>query len=144
MNQLLYKNKDIKKYNLNQENLQDINPWDFENNFIKDIYNTFLVFSYKCTWNGGNGYKIADNFIDCFYRSYDCSQYLKRITPKNKAILIDEYHHDAPAGHDTIIIGLTEKEAERLQNASFNNVQKFANYYMQKMDNIAIKETLKK
>ncbi len=144
MRQLLYKNKDIKKYNLDQEDIQTIDPWDFENNFIKDIYDTFLVFSYRCTWNGSNGYKITDDFIECFYRSYDCSQYIKRITPKNKAILINEYHHDAPTGHDTLIIGLTEKEANQLQNASFENVQKFADYYMQKMDQLAIKETLKK
>ena len=48
MNQLLYKNKDIKKYNLNQENIQTIDPWDFENNFIKywfsiDFIERFLL-----------------------------------------------------------------------------------------------------
>ena len=45
---------------------------------------------------------------------------------KGKILKIREYSHDVPTGHDTIIIGLTDTEYEKLVYSNFESVIKFA------------------
>lgn len=97
-------------------------------NLIKE-YNHYLVCAYSCTWNGADGYKIADDIKDALIRDYDCSQYFVGGSRGGKSIVIREHSHDVPMGHSTIIIGLTDKEYEKLShwNVDFKTVFEFAN-----------------
>lgn len=85
-------------------------------------YNHFLVVAFNSTWNGASGYKLCDNYIDCFYRSYDCCMYVVGSSKSGKYLELRESHHDVPCGHTTIIIGLTDKEYEKIENESVENV----------------------
>ena len=101
---------------------------DLVYNLIKK-YNHYLVCVYSCTWNGADGYKIADDIKDALIRNYDCSQYFVGGSKGGKSIAIREHSHDVPMGHSTIIIGLTDKEYEKLSywDVSFESVFEFAN-----------------
>ena len=100
---------------------------DFISELIKTA-NHYLVCAYHCTWNGRTGYKFVDTLSDAFYREYDCSQYYKGGSRGGKSICISEYSHDVPMGHTTMIIGLTDKEYEKLSywDVDFDTVIKFA------------------
>ena len=108
----------------------DFDEWIFDD-FVRHIikpFDYYLVCSYKCTWDGASGYKIAESINDALYRNYDCSQYYCGGSQGGKSIVIKEYHHDVPMGHRTVIIGLTEKEHEKLSHwdINFETVFKFA------------------
>lgn len=100
---------------------------DFINELIKP-FEHYLVCAYNSNWLKQTGYKIADSIEDAFYRSYDCSQYYRGGSSGGKSIVITEYHHDCPMGHSTMIIGLTNKEYEKLSHwdCDFETVIKFA------------------
>lgn len=108
----------------------DFDEWmfkDFINSLIKSA-DHYLVCAYNSNWLKQTGYKIADSIEDAFYRSYDCHQYYRGGSSGGKSIVITEYHHDVPMGHSTIIIGLTEKEYEKLSHwdCDFETIIKFA------------------
>ena len=108
----------------------DFDEWMF-NDFITQLMKSFdgyLVCAYGSDWRGRTGYKIVDDIKDAFYRSYDVSQYYRGGSSGGKSICITEYHHDCPMGHSTMIIGLTEKEYEKLSHwdCDFETVIKFA------------------
>lgn len=102
---------------------------DYINSIIKS-YNHYLVCAYHSNWLGQTGYKIADEIEDCFSRSYDCSQYVSGSSKGGKSLLITEYSHDVPMGHSTVIIGLTDKEFEKIDYedrwGDFENIINFA------------------
>lgn len=88
---------------------------EFVNNLMNyKQYNHFLVVAFNSRWDGASGYKIYDNYKECFTRDYECSQYVVNGSLKGKVLIIEEYSHDVPMGHLTAIIGLTNAEYEKL------------------------------
>lgn len=85
-------------------------------------YNRFLVVAFNCTWSGASGYSIKDNYIDCFVRNYDSTMYVVGSSKNGKYLEARESHHDVPCGHKTIIVGLTDKEYEKLENKDVDYV----------------------
>ena len=98
---------------------------DFMEQFLKE-YDHYLVVAYSSNWRGQTGYRFTDNIIDTVYRNYDVTQNIIGGTNSKKSLLIMEYHHDVPMGHETIIVGLTEKEYEKLDYYSFEDIIEFA------------------
>ena len=98
---------------------------DFMEQFLKE-YDHYLVVAYSSNWRGQTGYRFTDNMIDTVYRNYDVTQNIIGGTNSRKSLLIMEYHHDVPMGHETIIVGLTEKEYEKLDYSSFEDIIEFA------------------
>lgn len=92
-------------------------------------YNHYLVVLCNSTWNGASGLKIFDKYEDCFKRDYDCSMYYVKSSTKGKVLELKEHHHDIPTGHKSMIIGLTDREFERLDNMSWEEQFKFAQKY---------------
>lgn len=103
---------------------------DFINGLIKP-FEHYLVCAYNSNWLKQTGYKIVDSLEDAFNRSYDVSQYYSGGSSGGKSIVITEYHHDVPMGHSTMIIGLTDKEFDKLDNSDFETVIKFADEKME-------------
>ena len=108
---------------------------DFDKYVFKDFieyiikpFKHYLVCAYNSNWLKQTGYKIADSIEDAFYRDYNVSQYYRGGSSGGKSICITEYHHDVPMGHSTMIIGLTNKEYEKLSywDCDFETVIKFA------------------
>ena len=98
---------------------------DFMEQFLKE-YDHYLVVAYNSNWRGQTGFRFTDNIIDTVYRKYDVTQNIIGGTNSRKSLLIMEYHHDVPMGHETIIIGLTDKEYEKLDYSSFEDIIEFA------------------
>lgn len=98
---------------------------DFMEQFLKE-YDHYLVVAYNSNWRGQTGFRFTDNIIDTVYRKYDVTQNIIGGTNSRKSLLIMEYHHDVPMGHETIIVGLTEKEYEKLDYSSFEDIIDFA------------------
>lgn len=131
--------RNFKGYNVNdlrEIDIQEVgNEYDYEFNedefldfmeqFLKE-YDHYLVVAYSSNWRGQTGYRFTDNIIDTVYRKYDVTQNIIGGTNSRKSLLIKEYHHDVPMGHETIIIGLTEKEYEKLDYSSFEDIIEFA------------------
>jgi hypothetical protein len=89
---------------------------DFVTGLMNTTYNHYLVYLKNSTWNGLTGVKIVDSYKECFIRDYDTSMYYEKSSVNGKVLILREYSHDVPTGHDTIIIGLTEKEFEKMDN----------------------------
>lgn len=106
---------------------------EFIDNLVKPS-NHYLLFGFNCTWRGSNGYNIVDNLEAAFRRSYECHQYPMEVTKGNKALHMIESHHDVPGGHSVVIIALTDKEYEKLDNSDFEDVEKFAFEYLKKLN----------
>ena len=99
--------------------------------FIKDSEN-YLVFAKHCRWNGANGYKFATTRSQLVSRPDDTT-----ITPlygssHGKTLICREASHDVPTGTITIMIALTDAEYRRLQNASFLEVEDWAEQHYEK------------
>ena len=126
---------DIDTYDINYD---AVDWWDYESeldcdpdyieNFIKksDVY---LVWAGGCRWDGASGYKFADDFYDAVSRSYDNTQYIKDQSKGGKVLYVSEHSHDVPMGGSTKYIALTEREYERLKDADFATVKKFADKF---------------
>ena len=115
----------------------DFDEYEYED-FISELIKKaehYLVCAYACTWNRRTGYKIVDELKDAFYRDYDCHQCYNGGSQGGKSICITEYSHDAPMGYRTMIIGLTNKEYEKLSywDVDFNTVIKFADEHSKKI-----------
>ena len=94
----------------------DFCEWEYED-FISNLIksnNHYLVCAYGCDWRGRTGYKFVDELADAFARDYDCHQYYSGGSQGGKSIRITEYSHDVPMGHSTMIIGLTDREYDKL------------------------------
>lgn len=107
----------------------DFCEWEYKD-FISGLIkpnNHYLVCAYGSDWRGRTGYKFVDELTDAFYREYDCHQYYSGGSSGGKSIEIIEYSHDVPMGHSTMIIGLTDKEYDRLTLCeNFETIIKFA------------------
>ena len=84
----------------------------------------YLVFASGCRWNGASGYTFCENITDTVKRRYEISLVLEE--QGESSIKCIESSHDVPTGSTTIIVGLTEEEYERLEDADFSEVEKFA------------------
>ena len=111
----------------------DGNSVDFDENIVCENIaeylkkaNKYLVFACGCRWNGASGYKFAHDYFGTVSRSYDVSIYPKAYSKGKKTLVCREYSHDVPMGATTIIVALTDKEYERLNNSSFSAVEQFA------------------
>lgn len=102
---------------------------DFVNSIMKE-QNHYLVCAYSCTWDGRTGYKIVDDIEDAFARSYDVNQYITGASKGGKTLRICESSHDVPMGHSVVIIGLTDNEYKKIENAdwigNFKSIMNFA------------------
>ena len=86
----------------------------------------YLVFARGCRWNGASGYSIVRDPERLFYRDYDACITPLRVLHGGKVLACRESSHDVPMGSDTYVIALTERQARRLENASFAQVERFA------------------
>lgn len=127
---ILLSEEEIEKYDL--YDAVDNDSWEFNNNLLEDIlitsigkYPHYLVFASGCRWNGASGYKFCDKITDTIYRDYDITLELEEKL-EGRAIKCRESSHDVPMGNPTYIIGLSNKEYDRLEEASFEEVEKFA------------------
>lgn len=98
---------------------------DIMSEYIKDA-DKYLVFARGCRWNGASGYKFASTTNDILSRSYDFSLVPTARSKGKKVLVCRESSHDVPMGSTTIIVALTEKEYEELEESDFEEVQKFA------------------
>lgn len=119
----------------------DYNFSDFDNDeyseFLSEIVkkaNNYLLYLPNSTWNGASGCGIVNSLEDAFIRNYDCHQYIKAVSRGNKAVLLRECHHDVPMGHHVVIIALTDAEYNKLENADFNTLEKFALKYLKALE----------
>lgn len=107
----------------------DIGYEEFLHELVKDA-NHYLVYLPHSNWRGSSCCGIVNSLRQAFYRGYDCTQYIRGVSKGNKAVLLKECHHDVPTGHHALIIALTEKEYNSLENTNFNKMQDFALKYM--------------
>ena len=98
-------------------------------------YNHYLVVLFNSRWTGASGYKIFNNYMDCFFRDYENSMYVKGSSRGGKYLKLREYHHDKPMGHDSIIIGLTDREYEKLYSMSIDKIIDFGAESLFKVEN---------
>lgn len=106
---------------------------DFIHELVKKAEH-YLVFLPNSTWTGANGCGIVNSLEDAFYRDYDCKQYVKAVSKGNKAVLLKEYHHDVPMGHHVVIVALTDREYNKLENADFKTLEDFALNYLKSLE----------
>lgn len=120
-------------------NLEDYIIWesaDFDDLECQDLleswvgkHHHYLVFASGCRWNGASGYTICDNVLDTIRRNYDVTIcYRKHI--EGRALICDESSHDVPTGSTTVIVGLTDDEYEKLEDAEFSEVEAFAEQFI--------------
>ena len=76
-----------------------------------------------------------DDYMECFYRDYDNTMYVKGSSRSGKYLKLREYHHDKPMGHDSIIIGLTDREYEKLDNMNIDEIIDFGAESLFKVEN---------
>lgn len=95
-------------------------------------YEHFLVVGYGCNWLGSTGYYFTDDYYKCFYRD-DVNQYYLGSSNGGKSLMLREYSHDVPTGYRVIIIGLTDKEYQKLNNSMFDDVIAFSNKHLEKI-----------
>ena len=101
-----------------------------------DKYNHYLVVLFNSTWNNASGYKFFDKYDECFYRDYDNSMYVIGSSRSGKYLELREYHHDKPMGHNSIIIGLTDTEFEKLDRKGIQEIIDFGTECLGKIDRI--------
>lgn len=98
-------------------------------------YNHYLVVLFNARWTNASGYKFFDNYTECFYRDYDNTMYVKGSSRSGKYLKLKEYHHDKPMGHDSIIIGLTDTEYEKLQDKNIDDIINYGYECLGKVEN---------
>ena len=99
-------------------------------------YNHYLVVLFNSTWNNASGYKFFDKYDECFYRDYDNSMYVIGSSRSGKYLELKEYHHDKPMGHNSIIIGFTDTEFEKLDKKGIQEIIDFGTECLGKIDRI--------
>ena len=118
-------------YGYDEEDNIDYDFWDdylFDETMTEYLKraNRYLVFAIGVRWNGASGYKFADDYSGAIFRSYDNSMYPVKCSKGKKTLVCKEYSHDVPMGSTTIIVALTDKEYDKLNNSDFGTVESFA------------------
>ena len=106
---------------------------DFVNNFLVKERNNYLVFAMGYGWRHLNGYKFTETVRDALYRNYDCTFSISGVSKGEKTVMLSEYSHDNPTGCSLLITSLTDREYDRLYNADFETVEKFAKKQLDKV-----------
>lgn len=121
----------LKKYNIDYDCIIDYQFDKEELNYIITDqigkYPYYLVFASNVRWNGSSGYKICDEPHKTCERDYDVTLLLNRV--EKNAMFCIESSHDVPTGAETIIIGLSIEDYERLNDAEFKEVEEFVSKY---------------
>ena len=104
-------------------------------NFLSNLmnykkYDYFLVVLFNATWNGASGYKIFKDYFNAFFRDYDNTMYYVGGTKGGKAITLREYSHDKPLGYNSAIVGLTEREYNKLSNCNIEKIIDFGRKFL--------------
>lgn len=120
-------------YRLEYDFTDELEIKDTLNYLMKSDYNHYLVVLFNATWNNASGYAIKDDYMDCFYRDYDCSMSISGSSRNGKYLTLCESHHDKPFGHTTLIMGLTDREFEKLENMDVNEVIDFGREKLNKV-----------
>jgi len=111
----------------------DDDSWDFNTKKLSYVLHDYLgkhpwylVVAKHCTWNGMSGYKFFrdTHIVNTVTRDYDITLLLEQ--RGKDAILCTESSHDVPQGSSTYIIGISEEEYERLSEADYSEIEKFA------------------
>lgn len=84
----------------------------------------YLVFAQHCTWNGSSGYAFVEDIKKTVYRNDEANIVLNE--EGKGCIKCTESSHDVPGGQPTYIIGLTEKEYNKVKKMSFEEVEQYA------------------
>ena len=90
----------------------------------------YLVFAQGCRWNGASGYTIVPRILDTLHRPYDATFHYKNHI-EGRALICMESSHDVPTGSTTVIVGLTDKEFEKFEDAEFSEVEAFAEQFIE-------------
>lgn len=85
----------------------------------------YLVFAANCRWDGSSGYLFANNMDEVVRRDYDCVIQPSWVSRGGKLLCCRESSHDVPQGGNTYVIALTDREYQRLLDASFETVETF-------------------
>lgn len=99
---------------------------DLVNNFLVKESNNYLVFAMGYGWRHLNGYRFNETVMDALYRDYDCTFSISGVSKGEKTVMLNEYSHDNPMGCSILITSLTDREYDRLYNADFETIEKFA------------------
>jgi len=120
---------DVNYLGISLDNI-DWNSGDFDEENLEDILNNligefphYLVFASGCTWNGRSGYKFCNNIKDTVLRNYEVSITVSSIGAD--FIICNESSHDVPMGSTTYILGLSEKEYDKLSEYSFKEIEEY-------------------
>lgn len=84
----------------------------------------YLVIACNCKWNGASGYMITDEITKTCERSYDISLDLQE--EGRNAIKCRESSHDVPTGSTTYIVGISNKDFNKLEGVDLNDLIKYA------------------
>lgn len=124
---------DIEYYDIDYDAVDWCFPEEDDDYFIEENLfpknRKYLVWASGCRWDGASGYKFSDDFYDAISRSYDNTQYIKGQSKGRKVLYVSEHSHDVPMGGSTKYIALTDREYERLKNAEWKTVEKFASQF---------------
>lgn len=120
---------DIDRFNINSEAvdwhtgefMEDELEWLLES--YLNSHPHYLVFASGCRWNGSSGYMFCEDIKNTVYRNYDITLTIEE--QGESCIKCRESSHDVPMGSTTIIVGLTEDEYERLEDAEFDEIEDF-------------------
>lgn len=99
-------------------------------------YNHYLVVLFNATWTNSSGYKFFDKYDECFYRDYDNTMKVIGSSRSGKYLELREYHHDKPMGHNSIIIGLTDTEYEKLRYKNIDEIIDYGRLCLSKIEEI--------
>lgn len=122
----------ISKYNI-PESAIIYDTFNFDEELIYDYlkavigeYNNYLTYQEKCTIHNIPGYKIHSE-LERTPIAVDASAIYVAKEYDNKAIKLIVSSHDYPTGVEVCIIGLSDKEFDKLNDASFDKIQEFIN-----------------
>lgn len=122
----------ITKYNI-PESAIIYDTFNFDEQLIYDYlsvvigkYNNYLTYQEKCTVHNIPGFKVHSE-LEQTPIAVDASEIYVVKEYDNKAIKLLVNSHDYPTGVEVCIIGLSDNEFYKLNDASFNKIQEFVN-----------------
>ena len=119
--------------NLEYDYTDDYEITEMLNGLMNPNYNHYLVVLFNSTWNNASGCAIFNDYQKCFYRSYDCHMYVSGSSKNGKYLRLCESHHDKPCGHTTLIMGLTDREYEKIDRMDIDEVIDFGKSCLEKI-----------
>lgn len=87
-------------------------------------YPHYIVIATHCKWNGASGWMFTDSLIKTVSRNYDISLIIEE--NGHDAIKCKESSHDVPMGSTTYIVGLSNDDFDKLEDAELDELIKYA------------------